>query len=407
MPIAFLSSRREFFFSFLSAAIAGPPLLCAEKARTSWADPYAEVARLERQRVLSAAERYLREQPRTITAAPATRSAGGIHDYFSEGDYWWPDPKNPNGPYIRRDGESNPANFNTHRELLIRFSIQVPALTAAWLLTKKRAYADHAVAHLHAWFVDAATRMNPDLQYAQAIHGIDTGRSIGIIDTLHLVEVAQSVIVLARTHGISNSDLDRCRTWIASYLNWIATSDRGHQERDQKNNHGSCWLLQAAEFAACTGNDEILTYCTDQFKTRLLPDQVAAAGSFPLELARTKPYGYSLFNLDVLGMSAHVLSRPGDDLWTYQLPDGRSLKKSFAFMFPYIENKTSWPYRHDVQYFDDLPVRQPSLLFAGLAYNRQDYLALWQRLNPDPVVPEVIRNHPIRQPLLWMPQGER
>jgi Alginate lyase len=127
-----------------------------------------------------------------------------------------------------------------------------------------------------------------------------------------------------------------------------------------------------------------------------LPDQIASDRSFPLELARTKPYGHSLFNLDVLGMSAYILSSDSEDLWTYRLSDGRSLRSSFAFMVAFIKDKTSWPYRHDVEYFDDLPVRQPSILFAGLAYNRPDYLTLWQHLNPDPFVPEVIRNHPIR-----------
>jgi len=55
-----------------------------------------------------------------------------------------------------------------------------------------------------------------------------------------------------------------------------------------------------------------------------------------------------------------------------------------------------------VQYFDQWPVRQPSLLFAGLAFSRTDYLKLWRRLNPDPTVAEVIRNFPIRQPVLWL-----
>ena len=394
-------SRREFVLASLSTAVASRKVFAAKSVR-AWADPKEEVARIERSRVLSAANLYLHEQPKTITAVPAFRSAGGIHDYFSEGDYWWPDPKNPDGPYIRRDGESNPGNFNTHRELLIRFSLQMPALTAAWLLTNKRVYADHAVAHLHAWFVDPATRMNPNLLYAQAIHGIDTGRSIGIIDTLHLVEVAQSVKVLERTRGIGTDDLRGCREWLASYLSWMTSSDRGHQERDQKNNHGTCWLLQAAEFAVCAGNDEVVSDCRERFKSVLLPEQIATDGSFPLELARTKPYSYSLFNLDVLGMSAYVLSSGAEDLWTYKLPDGRGLFTSFAFMTPYIEKKASWPYHHDVEYFGDLPVRQPSLLFGGLAYKRREYLALWRRLNPDPRAPEVIRNHPIRQPVLWM-----
>ena len=219
-------SRREFVLSSVSAAVTGPALF-ANKS-DPWSDPFREVTRIERSRVVRAADLYLNEQPKTITAVPAARSAGGVHDYFSEADYWWPDPKNPEGPYIRRDGESNPANFNAHRELLIRFSLRMPALTAAWVLTNKRVYADHAVAHVRAWFVDPERRMNANLQYAQAIHGVDTGRSIGIIDTLHLVEVAQALMVLERTHGIAADDLNKCKEWLSSYLNWMTTSERSH-----------------------------------------------------------------------------------------------------------------------------------------------------------------------------------
>ena len=366
--------------------------------------PRATVMRLEHGRVLRAAEAYLHQPPKTITSVAAPRSTGGLHDYFSEGDYWWPDPNNPNGPYIRRDGESNPDNFVAHRDLLIRLSIQMPALTAAWILTQDRRYANHAAAHLRAWFADPATRMNPDLEYAQAIHGIDNGRSIGIIDTLHLVEVAQGALVLKQSGAIHTGDLAATCSWFSEYLAWLTTSARGQQERDAKNNHGSCWLLQAAAFAAFTGDRRIADVCRRRLKRTIFPGQIAANGSFPLELARTKPYSYSLFNLDVVGMCAHVLSLPGQDLWTFRLPDERGLDLCFRFMVPFMEDKSRWPWRNDVEYFNDLPVRQPSLLFAGLAYGRQPYLDLWQRLNPDPTVPEIIRNHPVRQPLLWMAQ---
>src|SRR5215831_3419114 len=147
-----------------------------------------DVSVFDRERVLKAANGYLSEAPITITASSSPRSAGGAHDFFSEGDYWWPDPQNPGGPYIQRDGMSNPDNFNEHRRALMRLSIQVPALVAAWKLSADRRYADHAARHLRAWFVDDATRMNPNLQYAQAIHGRTTGRGIGIIDTIHLVK---------------------------------------------------------------------------------------------------------------------------------------------------------------------------------------------------------------------------
>ena len=360
---------------------------------------------MERGRVLQAAEAYLQQRPETIVSVRSPRSPGGPHDFYSEGDYWWPDPKNPKGPYIRRDGESNPDNFVAHRQLLMRLSIQMPALTAAWVLTKRRMFAEHAMAHLRAWFVTAATRINPNLEYAQAIHGIDNGRSIGIIDTLHLVEVAQAARVLMQGKVLAGADLEGTLRWFGEYLNWLTTSAHGREERAAKNNHGSCWLLQAAAFAQFTADAAVRRDGRERLKTVLLPEQIAPDGSFPMELARTKPYSYSLFNLDVLAMCALILSDRSEDYWTLRLPDGVTMQTCFRFMVPYIEDKKRWPYRHDVEYFDDLPVRQPSLLFAGLVYREQRYLDLWKRLDPDPTLPEVIRNHPVRQPVLWMDES--
>jgi hypothetical protein len=396
-----LPLSRRHFISMSTAILATGRSAFGSAGDLRLEQPGKAIEALERPRVLRAAETYLHELPRTIVSATAARSAGGPHDYFSEADYFWPNPENPSGPYINRDGQSNPGNFNTHRLLLIRLSIQMPALAAAWMLTRRRDFAEHAVAHLRAWFIEPATRMNPNLQYAQAVHGVATGRSWGIIDTLHLVEVARAAIVLCEGGVLTGADWQGVTHWFAEYLDWMQNSEPGRKERDAKNNHGSCWLLQAAEFALLAGKDDLLPEFRDRFKSILIPTQLAANGSFPLELARTKPYGYSLFNLDALGMVAQVLSTGSDNLWEFALPDGRGLAVCFRFMMPFIKNKRSWPYRHDVQYFEDLPVRQPSLLFAGLAYRNSDYLDLWKRLDPDPRVPEVIRNHPIRQPVLW------
>src|SRR6184192_1873345 len=150
-------------------------LACAPVAQRR---PAFDVAAFDRARVLKAADQYLSERPVTVTASHSPRSAGGPHDFFSEADYWWPDPKDPNGPYIQRDGMSNPDNFVEHRSALMRLSVQVPALAAAYLITKDKRYAKHAALHLRAWFIGEATRMNPNLQFAQAIHGVSTGRSI-------------------------------------------------------------------------------------------------------------------------------------------------------------------------------------------------------------------------------------
>jgi hypothetical protein len=356
----------------------------------------------ERARVLAAANRYVTERPLTVTASASPRSAGGRHDFFSEGDYWWPDPAHPDGPYIRRDGLSNPANFDNHRRFLMRLSVQVPALVSAWTLTHEPRYAAKAADHLRAWFIEPATRMNANLRYAQAIHGVVTGRGTGIIDTIHLVEVARAIEQLDGAPSWSPADARAVRQWFRAYLTWLTTDPYGIEERDAKNNHGTCWVMQVAAFAHLTGDARWLQASRDRFKTILVPQQIAADGSFPLELERTKPYGYSLFNLDAMATVARIASTPEDNLWTFELPDGRGLRRAMAFMTPYIRDKSAWPRPHDVMYHDAWPMRHSSLLFAALALQRPEYIALWESLPADSDVEEVVRNYFIRQPTLWL-----
>jgi len=360
------------------------------------------IAEVDHDRILTAAVRFLNEEPITITSYPCERSAGGIHDFYSEGDYWWPNPDDPNGAYIRRDGISNPDNFIKHRQLMSRLSIQVPTLVAAYELTHDKIYADKAVQHLQAWLVADETRMNPNLMYAQAIKGLVTGRGIGIIDTIHLVEVAQSITILENNQAIGSADLQAIKKWFSEYLDWIFTHEYGIAERDNGNNHSTCWTMQVAEFAMLVGDQAKIAFCRDFYKTVLLPEQMAIDGSFPKELARTKPYCYSLFNIDAMAMICQILSTEKDNLWYFQLKDGRGMQKAAEFMFPYVLNKSNWPYPPDVMYFDLWPVRQPFLLLAGIAYNKSEYIDLWKTLNPDPDNEEILRNYPIRQPILWM-----
>jgi len=361
-----------------------------------------KVATFDRSRILTAANKYLNEQPITITASQSPRSSGGLHDFFSEGDYWWPDPNNPSGPYIQRDGMSNPDNFVDHRRYLMRLSIQVPALTAAWKITKDTRYARKAATHLRAWFIDEATRMNPSLEFAQAIHGRFTGRGTGVIDTIHLVEVAKAIQVLEASGALSEAELKQIKKWFSDYVVWMTTSKNGTDERDARNNHGTCWVMQVSAFADLIGDKTLLEYCRDRFKTVLVPNQIAVDGSFPEEKRRTKPYGYSLFNLDAMTTVCQILSTPNDNLWKFETRDGRGVARAVAYLYPYIKDKKSWPLKPDVMYDAEWPMRHISLLFAGRSLNHRDYLELWQKLPADSNVEEVIRNFFIRQPVLWV-----
>jgi len=352
--------------------------------------------------ILARAAWAMQQQPETVTAYRCDRSAGGLHDFYSEGDYWWPDPAHPDSPYVRRDGQTNPDNFVAHRHAMVRFSRVMGALAAAYVACRDETYLRRALKHARAWFVDTATMMNPNLQYAQAIKGRVSGRGIGIIDTIHFLEVVQALRIMEKAGALPPADLQAIKSWFSAYLRWMTTHPYGLDEMKAANNHGTCWVMQVAIFARFVNDRHWMDFCVQRYKTVLLPSQMAADGSFPLELRRTKPYGYSLFNLDALTMVCRILSDKDHNLWDYALPDGRSMRKGMAFMYHYVQDKSRWPFAKDVMYWDSWPVAQPFLLFGAVAYNNRSYYRLWQQLEHDPQVEEVLRNLPVRNPVIWL-----
>lgn len=376
-------------------------LLLSFSFTTQAQNALGKVTKVLKKETLAQAQWALTQAPITVTSAQCERSAGGLHDFYSEGDYWWPNPDDPQGPYIQRDGQSNPGNFTAHRQAMVRFSQIIGALASAYRLTKNEQYVKHAFTHLNAWFIAEQTYMNPSLLYAQAIKGRVTGRGIGIIDMIQMMEVAQGIRVMESAKSIDREELAKIKNWFAQYLNWVTTHPYGIDERDAKNNHGTCWVMQVAVFAKLTGNQALIEECKNRFKTILLPNQMEPDGSFPLELRRTKPYGYSLFNLDAMASICHILSDEQENLWEFTLPDGRKLRKAIEFMYPFVANKSSWTYPKDVMYWEEWPVAQPFLLFAHQQYRQKEWLDTWVKLEHFPKTEEVIRNLPIRNFLIW------
>lgn len=129
---------------------------------------------------------------------------------------------------------------------------------------------------------------------------------------------------------------------------------------------------------------------------------MADDGSFPRELARTKPYGYSLFNLDAMAMICQLVSINGGDLWNFTLEDGRGIRKGIEFLYPFVKNKDAWPHKPDVMYWNNWPVAHPFLLFGAEALGERAWFDLWITLDHRPQVEEVVRNLPIRNPLIWL-----
>ncbi len=173
--------RRNFLLgaSFQQAASA-PPLLLVTAEEAARLKPPARFKPLR--------DKALKQSPLSVTFhRPGPLSKAGPHDFFSEGPYWWPDPKKPGGPYIRKDGQVNPDRFEENDRDMGRLSESVCALGLAAYFHKDRGAAEHAWKLLDTWFLAPATLMNPNLEFGQAIRGVSEGRGIGIIDSRPLI----------------------------------------------------------------------------------------------------------------------------------------------------------------------------------------------------------------------------
>jgi hypothetical protein len=399
--------RSLAFLAFLILAGAGAAQEASNKKETANIQPdyqsiVQQVMVIEKDRTIERADNLLNVKPRTVTSSSSPRSAGGKHDFYSEGPYWWPDPANPDGPFIRHDGLRFPGRFQNHDDDLRDFSWMVGTYTSAWILTGKEKYAKAAMDHLRAWFIDTTTLMNPNMLYAQAIRGINTGRGVGIIDAGQLMDIAQSVLILQKSPSVSASEIRQIKDWFSRFIAWLTTHPYGIDEMNAKNNHGSRWHAQIASYARLTGDEKVLKLCKEHYINVLLPNQMAADGSYPEELARTKPYSYSLFNLDAIASLLWIISDRDFDGWKFSLPDGRGIQKGLNYMLPYLRDKSKWTGGKDVDHWDGQPEARQFMLFEALNGNANDWFSLWKSLTEKNSSDASRRSMMLKNPLIWI-----
>jgi hypothetical protein len=372
------------------------------------------VAALDHDRILAAAVRALAQPVTPITGISASRAPGSPHDYYSEPEDFFPDAAKAGGPWLQRRASpanpmvANPDSFTAHRDAVYRLGETVAALTAAFMVAGEARYAARAAEHLRVWFVNSDTRMNPSLQFGQHVPNASALRLEGIIETVPLAETAHSIRFLGGSGALTEAELKAIRGWFAEYARWLNESKIGGLARDQKDHHGSSWLFQCAAFADANvigfaSDDSTLDTLRHRFRTVTLRAEINAFGFFPHDVDTPVPYRNSLFNLDLLSLVCDLLSTRFDNVWEYELQDGPGMRSAIAYHFPYISSRAAWPYPADLSHFKELPARRISLLLAGRAYSRPEYVDLWKSLQPPPdtAAPELLRTFPVTQPLLW------
>jgi hypothetical protein len=297
-------------------------------------------------RLLQEADRVQETGPFTVTEKEKAPPSGDKHDYTSMGPYWWPDPKEPDGmPYVRRDGEVNPESRKSDRQALAGMCAAVDTLSTAYFFSDYESFAERAGLLLRCWFLDEATRMNPHLEYGQAIPGRCEGRGIGIIDTLQFSRLVDAVGLLGASAEWNAEDQEGLEIWFGKYLDWLLESDKGRDEGRQANNHGTWYDVQVISLALFVGREEVARRVLMESVLGRVASQIEPDGRQPFELKRTRSLDYSIMNLigffDLADLGRHC----GLDLWGFEAENGSSIKIAFYWLIVNALGKNEWEYQ--------------------------------------------------------------
>ncbi len=325
------------------------------------------------------ADEALGETPPAVTEKTKRPPNGDAHDYMSLAPYFWPDPERKDGlPYLRRDGVVNPESRDlaaNDSPRISRMGSTIETLALAYFFTGKEEYAAVAAKFARVWFLDSATRMNPNLKFAQAIQGKNEGRGTGILEGRHIAIAADALGLIGTSPSWPAKDQQALKVWLEEYLTWLLKSPAGKDERAARNNHGSFYDVQATRLAMCVGQMDVARRIVKEAMDGRIAVQFEQDGRQPLELDRTKSFSYSRFNLEALCELATLGEYAGVDLWHFATSDGRSLRRGVEFMVPFIDPPAkAWPFeqikdKHEGEFL-------PILRQAALAYGAPEFEAV-------------------------------
>jgi hypothetical protein len=293
--------------------------------------------------LVKAADVALTYRPVSVMEKKNNPPSGDKHDYMSLAPYFWPNPETKDGlPYIRKDGQINPeVNEYKDKEYLPQLCSTLETLGLAYYFTNDKRYASHASKLINVWFLDPSTKMNPNLNFGQAVKGQNDGRGAGLIDTRHLIKVVDAVSFIANSSAWSSSQDLQLKSWFAQFLNWMETSKNGVDELDATNNHGIWYDAQRLSFALYTGNKKAVSAIIESAQKRIAA-QMNADGFFPEELARTTSLHYSLFVVEAFIKVAQLSKNTNVNFWNYTAPNGNSLEKACDVLMPYLLKQKEW-----------------------------------------------------------------
>jgi hypothetical protein len=337
------------------------------------------------------ADKALKFGPFSVLDKNQIPPSGDKHDYMSMGPYWWPDTMRPDGkPYIRRDGETNPETKAVGDPNNINMMIKsVVTLSLAYYYLNNESYAEYAIKLLRVWFINPETKMNPNLNYAQAIPGRTDGRGGGSIDARMLPELLDGINLISSSAAWTNNDRVLIHKWFEEYLEWLLESKNGRQEANNKNNHGTWYDVQATAIAIFVGRNDVAEKIIKESMAKRIAHQIEPDGRQPEELKRTMDLHYSLFNIEALFRLAKIAEYFKVDLWNYKTEDGRCIQNALDFLLHYANGEIKWKYEQIKEY--EYEKSYPLLYIAAIIYKDEKYKKAYEKIaGIDPIKQRVL-----------------
>ena len=295
----------------------------------------------EYKKIVQQAEGAIKKDPVAVTDKTICIS-GDKHNYESLSPYWWPDPKNPKGPYIARDGEFNPEFKEYDLPRLGKLKDNLVTCSKAFFLTGDTRYYDFFCRQLDVWFINPDTRMTPNFEYSQFIPGRNNGRGNpqGMTDVYNFNDMLESIRLVNSVSGIGKKRMKAVKTWFHDFADWMQTSEYGKKVLSTDG--------QRLTYETTIYNIFIFTKqkspCKAIFKA--FPEKriyaiIEEDGKMPLALKRTKAFSYSNANLQRFVDFATLAKADGK---RFSKEDLDRVQQAFDYISQYANNQKEFPY---------------------------------------------------------------
>lgn len=335
--------------------------------------------------LISEAEKALKYGPVSVMEKNEVPPSGSKHDYMSLAPYHWPDPSKKDGlPYMRKDGETNPeVKLYKDKDYLPELCSQIYTLALAHSYSGDKKYNNHAIKLIRVWFLDTATKMNPNMNFGQAIKGQNTGRGAGLIDARNFIKVIEAIELMNKEKAYPKNDLKNMQVWFADFLQWMETSKNGKEEMNAKNNHGVWYDALRLSIALFNNQEEAAKKIIANAQVRLA-NQMDDNNRFPLEMARTTSFHYSVFVIDAFLKIATMAESIGVDFLANTVNSIHTLKAAVDEMVPYLVQEKQWdgPQIKPFDYKEGVSILRFSsnkfscakcMIYLGEYYRQQNY----------------------------------